>query len=286
MRSRNKPTKRCQTLALIDGDIICYRCAAVCEDNDAELARWQADELVTRILADTGATGYKVFLSGENNFRYEIYPEYKAHRRDKPKPKHLEFLREHLLVNHPSDMADGIEADDSLGIESYRLKSLGIPCIIASLDKDLLQLAGLHYNFVRREIREIGELEGWKNFYLQLLIGDPADNIPGCPGIGKVKAPKVLLGTSGVSQMYMATLEAYTKANVPATIMHRNAQLLYLKRAENDEWTPPKVELEAVPPSTCSESSKDISLEPTTESKTSGSPCGGTLMGMSTTIQT
>ena len=203
--------------------------------------------MVNRILADTGATDYKCYLSGDNNFRYSIYPEYKANRRDKPKPRHLEALREHILVNHPSDVADGIEADDSLGIASTSYQATGVPCIIASLDKDLLQVAGLHYNFVRREIREIGELEGWKNFYIQLLVGDPADNIPGCPGIGKVKAPRVLELAFSPSDLYAATKAAYAKAGVPDPIMHRNAQLLYIKRAENDEWNPPPVALEPVP---------------------------------------
>ena len=213
------------------------------------MAVWQADELVNRILADVGATDYRCYLSGDNNFRYSIYPEYKANRRDKPKPRHLEALREHILVNHPSDVADGIEADDSLGIASTSYQAAGIPCIIASLDKDLLQVAGLHYNFVKRDIREIGELEGWKNFYIQLLVGDPADNIPGCTGIGKVKAPRLLDGATDMAALYSKALAAYAKAGIATAIMHRNAQLLYIKRAENDEWTPPPVLLESVPQS-------------------------------------
>ena len=236
-------------IALLDSDIVCYRTAAVTENNDVGLAIWQADELIQRILSDVGATDYKCYLSGDNNFRYSIYPEYKANRRDKPKPRHLEALREHILVNHPSDVADGIEADDSLGIASTDHKSNGVGCIIASLDKDLLQLEGLHYNFVRREIREIGELEGWTNFYIQLLVGDPADNIPGCPKIGKVKAPKVLEGAIYPGLMYERCRETYSKAGVSQEIMNRNAQLLYIKRAENDEWNPPPVALEPVPQS-------------------------------------
>ena len=219
------------------------------------MAIWQTDELIARILADVGAAEYRVYLSGDNNFRYGIYPDYKAHRRDKPKPRHLEAIREHILVNHPSNISDGIEADDELAIECTRLGQTGIKCVIASLDKDLLQVAGLHYNFVRREFREIGELEGWRNFYLQLLIGDPADNIPGCTGIGKVKAPKILDAApqenismpevggmaprNAVAALYQRCLEAYIKAGQTQEEMHRNASLLYLKRREGDTWKPP-----------------------------------------------
>ena len=219
--------------------MVSYRCGAVTENDDVGLAIWQTDELINRICSEVSSDKYRVYISGDNNFRYEIYPDYKAHRRDKPKPRHLEAIREHLLVNHPSNISDGMEADDELAIECTRLGQEGTPCIVASLDKDLLQVVGTHYNFVRREFREIGELEGQRNFYLQLLIGDPADNIPGCTGIGKVKAPKLLDGATDPVALYRRCLEAYTKAGLSTEIMHRNAKLLYLKRREDDEWKPP-----------------------------------------------
>ena len=229
------------TSVWIDSDIVAYRCAAVNENNDAPLALWQADELILRILEDTNASDYKCYLSGDNNFRYSIYPDYKKHRRDKPKPKHLEAIREHLVLKWNAEICDGYEADDAIGI---RMSSDGGIC--ASIDKDMLQIPGTHFNFVRREISEIDEQTGWKNFYLQVLTGDPADYIPGCPGIGKVKAPRILQECQTPLEMYQACIAAYLRAEAYLQDMHRNAQLLYIWRREKDQWLPPLLKPEPV----------------------------------------
>src|SRR3990167_2379460 len=141
-------------IALIDGDIVTYRCAAVCEEAGQGVAKWQADQLLTRILEDVDATDWKIFLSGDDNFRYKVYPDYKANRRDMVKPKHLELLREHLILDWNATIVNGYEADDALGIGASNQS------IICSIDKDLLQVPGHHYNFVKREIKQITELDG------------------------------------------------------------------------------------------------------------------------------
>ncbi len=234
------------TIALVDGDIIVWRCAAVNEGTNAGLACWQADELVKRILEDVGATESRIYISGENNFRYGIYPDYKANRRDKPRPKFVEDVREHLVLHWSGEICDGIEADDALGINAGRIADGVVgdsnenSFVICSIDKDLFQIPGRHYNFVRNEFRDISGLEGWYNFYLQVLTGDPADNISGCPGIGKVKAPRTLQGLSDVSGMYEACLMAYENAGKSETDMNLSCQLLYILRSENDTWIPPK----------------------------------------------
>ncbi len=69
------------------------------------------------ILLDTGATEFTIWLSdrAENNFRYKIYPEYKANRKDLPRPRHLEALKEYLITKWSARIALGMEADDALG---------------------------------------------------------------------------------------------------------------------------------------------------------------------------
>ena len=64
------------------------------------------------------------------------------------------------------------------------------PCVIVSLDKDLKQVPGLHYNFVKKEFDTVTPQQGLINFYTQFLVGDTSDNIRGCTGIGPVKARK------------------------------------------------------------------------------------------------
>lgn len=263
-------------IALIDGDIVAYRCSAVCEKDDAPLARWQADELVKRILSDIGASDYQMFLSGDNNFRYSIFPGYKAKRKLKPRPRHLEYVKEHLVLEWGASITDGIEADDALGIANHKQPNR----VICSIDKDLLQLEGLHYNFVRRDFIEVGAFEGWKNFYTQLLVGDSTDDIPGCRGIGAAKAPRVLELARTDREMYLACAEAYNKASGTMEEMHRNAQLLFVLREEGVYWNPPvgndSQEPEQDHKSDSLTPSEVMFTEPTGEQMTSGIQPGGT----------
>src|SRR3990167_4841818 len=203
------------TIACIDGDIVAYRCAAVNENADLGLAIWQTDQLLNRILEDTNADDWKVYLSGENNFRYGIFPDYKANRRNQPRPKHLEGLREHMVLDWDATIVDGYEADDALGIDNEERRRSGGTGFICSIDKDLLQLPGKHYNFVRREIKEVDEFSGAVQFYSQLLIGDPTDNIRGCPSIGKVRAAKAFIGCNTERQLYDKCCECYALAYSP-----------------------------------------------------------------------
>lgn len=66
--------------------------------------------------------------------------------------------------------------------------------IICSLDKDLLQVTGKHYNFVKQEFRTISPIEGRFNFYWQFIMGDKSDNVFGFDGIARQTVPKKLEG--------------------------------------------------------------------------------------------
>lgn len=176
---------------LVDADIIAYRCAAATENDDEGLAKWQVSEMMQRILHETNAMQYRCYLTGDNNFRYSIYPDYKANRRDAPKPKWLQQVREHLVVAWNAKVTDGNEADDEMGIE--QCLSNDNSTMIATIDKDLLMIPGQHYNFVKGEFRTISPLEGLRNFYAQLIMGDRTDNIPGYDGKMRQKVPKFLM---------------------------------------------------------------------------------------------
>lgn len=224
------------TTVLIDADIVSYRCSAVTEKNDFALCKWQTDQLITRIIEDVNADDWKLFLTaGNNNFRYLIYPSYKANRRDQPKPRHLEALREYLVLDWQAELVDGYEADDALGIEL----SKGTKTIAASIDKDLLQIPGIHYNFVNRQMVDVDETNGARQFFKQLLIGDSTDNIKGCPGIGKIKAEKYLENFRTVEELYGRCMSAYKDvySDKWEQELDLNAQLIYIWRQPEDKWT-------------------------------------------------
>ena len=175
--------------AIIDGDIICYRCAASCAKQGVtvepvEVAILRVNELMQRILHDTQSTAYKVFLTGSNNFRLKYNPEYKANRKDTPKPEWLEQCREYLVTEWKATVSDGCEADDLMAMEQNE------NTIICTIDKDLLQVVGEHYNFVKQEFQTVTPLTARFNFYWQFIMGDRADNIFGFDGLCRDKVPQ------------------------------------------------------------------------------------------------
>jgi len=216
--------------ALIDGDIVVYRGAASAETDDAWIAQSRADQMIQDILADTGATSYSVFLTGTGNFRREIAPSYKANRPDN-RPAHWQAVREFLVTQHKAQICDGYEADDEMGIQQDKT---GGTTVICSIDKDLLQIPGKHYNFVKKVFQEVTPDEGLKFLYLQSLIGDRSDNIVGVPGIGPVKAAQALAE--------LLPEEWYDKCRAMYNDderYHLNMQLLYIWQKPNDKWEPP-----------------------------------------------
>lgn len=226
-------------IALLDADILAYRCSASAENDPPEIACVRLDELIRRILYETNASSYIGYLSGENNFRYELYPEYKAHRKDKPKPQHLELVKERLIKEWKCKVTDGIEADDALAID---LTAEGDNAVLCSIDKDFLQVPGKHYNFVKQTITTVSPLDGLKSFYTQLITGDATDNIPAFDGKFRNTVPKFvqrlldpIQDMTAELEMYMYCLELWKDTEA----MHRNAKCLYLLRKENEHWQPP-----------------------------------------------
>lgn len=221
-------------LALIDHDLVVFRCAASAENDDFGIAVHRAEGLLDELLTKTGCTEYRAFLTGKDNFRKTIYPEYKANR-TAPKPKHLEPLRQYALEKMGAELApDTLEADDALGINQTD------DTIIVSLDKDLLMIPGKHFSW---EIKGKGwtkpdtftdqtELGGIKLFFEQCLKGDTSDNIKGIEGIGPKKA-QALLGNCNTEQaLFNVVRNAY--GNDEEFIM--NASVLWIMRHEGDIW--------------------------------------------------
>ena len=216
--------------ALIDGDIVVYRSAASAEEEEQWVALARADKLMQDILEDTTATSYQVFLTGSNNFRREIAPSYKAQRPD-ARPKHWTAVREFLITQHKAMVCNGYEADDEMGIQQDKTHKTTVVC---SIDKDLLQIPGRHYNFVKKVFQEVTYEEGYKFLYMQSLIGDRSDNIFGVQGLGPVKAAKALEGLLP-EEYYDKCKELYNDDER----FHLNMQLLYIWQKPNDMWMPP-----------------------------------------------
>lgn len=243
-------------IALIDGDLIAFPCAASCEPTKAkpdreplDTAIARADEKMRRILHATNASSYKLFIGGSDNFRNQIDPTYKANRDDKPRPEWLQPVREFLVSEWSAHISDGIETDDHLGIEQSADNAE--ETAICSYDKDLLQVPGNHYNFQKDVWSFMTPLQGWAHFYTQLIMGDRSDNIRGYDGLMRTTVPKFLSryisdlheSCSTPWQMFRLVQDMY---ELEEEDLINNGRLLYILRHEYDEWNPPVQEQDEV----------------------------------------
>ncbi len=144
-----------------------------------------------------------IFDAKGKNFRHQIYPEYKAHR--KPADAELVMQIEPLYeivraMGLPFLCAEEVEADDVIATLTRRANAQNIKTLIASSDKDLMQLVGdnvaqvdMQGTLYNREavIEKMG-VAPEQILDLLALTGDSADNIPGVPSVGPKTAIKWL----------------------------------------------------------------------------------------------
>jgi 5'-3' exonuclease len=218
------------TIGLMDGDMYAYRCSASAENDPIDVAITRLDLLVRESLNHVDS--FVIALGGDGNFRKEINPEYKANRKDKPKPKYLEDCRKFLLDEYKAVVCNGYEADDYLGFSQTE------DSIIFTNDKDLQMIPGHHFNPITNKYTEVSELDGLKCFYRQMLIGDTSDNIKGIDKIGPVKAAKLIDHLETEEEMYEVVFDLYT--NSDTTFNERfwmNADCLWIWRKEGERFS-------------------------------------------------
>ena len=222
---------------LIDGDILTYRAAFSCEGQPLEDAQDKIDCLVEDIMKATSfdmfSQNYEMFITGKGNFRFGVQPTYKQNRSGKPKPEHLPGLRDYLEEAYNAKVSVDQEADDDITI---RALELGPNAIIASIDKDFLQVPCRHYNLNKNTLVKVDEFEGLLFFYTQILMGDKADNVFGIKGVGPVKAGKLLQDATTEQELYNICLDAYDGDKRKVV---ENGRLLWLRREEGELWSPP-----------------------------------------------
>ena len=179
---------------LVDADSIYFRMA--CVTKKQKDIRVGIDNTMREIQQNCGSDSFLVAVKGRGNFRKEKYPDYKSTRKelDKDVKEALNYGHNYMVDKHSAVMADDMEADDLVSIWANECRTANQEYTVAGIDKDLLQIYGTHYNFVKKEITEISEDTANLKLMLQCLTGDRSDNIPGIKGIGPKKAEKLLSG--------------------------------------------------------------------------------------------
>ena len=141
-------------------------------------------------------------------FRSEAFPAYKAQREETPEDirKAVPIIKDLLKAYRiPILQVDGFEADDVIGTLATKAGADGIDTFMLTPDKDYGQLVSDHVKIFRPRHgggyetmgpKEVCEKYGIPTTLsvidLLALMGDSADNFPGCPGVGEKTAVKLI----------------------------------------------------------------------------------------------
>lgn len=246
-------------ICLLDGDICVYRCGFAAEkkhkkelpDGDVEHTReveplshalQNVDTLMDGVTKGFDST--EVYLTGKGNFREKVATilPYKGNRSKFAKPFYYEEIRQHLIDKYKAVVIEGMEADDAMGLRQTEGKE---KTCITTIDKDLDQIPGQHYNWVKNERYQISELDGLRRFYGQLLTGDRVDNIPGIYGVGPVTATKLLAHAGSELHLWQAVrrkwFEHYPRGYEGRSVdevLLEVGRLLWIRRTGREQWYP------------------------------------------------
>lgn len=243
------------TRLIIDGDIPVFAATAAAQeeftfDNEQYVVSTNMSDALATLagyiesLAElTGITADRMVFcfSSRDNFRKGIYAPYKCNRKGM-KPAGFRKCIEWVKENFESVEYAYLEGDDVCGLISRPHD------IIVSSDKDLLTVPGIHMNPDTHLVTQVDRKMAYYQHALQTLTGDQTDNYPGCPGIGPVRAARILDGLAP-EEYWDTILAAYDAKEQTPEFALQNARCAYILHEPDDYnpetetyrlWTPTK----------------------------------------------
>ena len=172
---------------------------------------------LNEILTKEKPTHIGVAFDHGKTFRHEAFPAYKAQREETPEDIKLSvpIIKNILEAYHiPILQVDGFEADDIIGTVATQAGKKGIETYMLTPDKDYGQLVRENVYMYRPQhgggyeklgVEEIEQKYGISSplqvIDLLALMGDSADNFPGCPGVGEKTAVKLINEFGSVEEL-------------------------------------------------------------------------------------
>ena len=178
-----------------------------------------------------------LFLSDSATFRHRLAKSkpYKGNRDQLHKPVYYAELKDFLLSRGAIILPD-VEADDAMSIEATKDPN---GTIIVSIDKDMLQVPGNHYNWVKDEFTKQTKKDADWALATQIITGDSTDNIPGLPGAGPAAAKKLLDGAKSSKDLMERVVKAYKEYDPENwnAYLWEQTRLVYLLRTYEEKET-------------------------------------------------
>jgi hypothetical protein len=235
------------------------------EDKGLEFALAVTHKTIESMLEASKPKEARFYLSGKDNFRMKVAKTvpYKGSRELVAKPKYYRELRRVLCEEYGATITTGYEADDAIGMAMGELND---DCFVCTIDKDMDQLAGWHYDWVKDRVYRVSQEDADLNLYAQVLSGDSTDDVPGLPGIGPIKARKILDGATDSSDLLRRTWDKYRSSGVGSDAEKwdyfvEQLRLVYILR-HPDDLTSVDMSYEAVFGGLCKDIQKAESFVP------------------------
>jgi DNA polymerase-1 len=244
---------RTARLLIVDGHAYAYRAfyairALTSPDGVATNAIYGFIRMLDKVLSRAKPShAVVVWDGGLARERMSLLPEYKAQR--PPMPPDLERQLDEIVAylraaNIASCLQEGCEADDCIAALAHQAVAAGWEVIIASSDKDFMQLVGPQVSLINPgdkietlwgadEVRaktgvEPAQIVDWLS-----LVGDSVDNIPGVPGVGSKTAADLLHQFGSISELFRRLAEVRSDRlraalEASAELVRRNQELVRL----------------------------------------------------------
>jgi DNA polymerase-1 len=199
-----------QTLVLVDGSYYLFRAYHAMPEftnssGEPTGAIYGVINMLHKLLDDYQPDYFAVIFDAKGeNFRNDMYPDYKANRPPTPEPltSQIEPLHEIIRAEgYPLLVIENVEADDVIATLARQAEARNIKTIVSTGDKDLAQIVTKDIHLINTMTNKLLDEAGVKEKFgvtpssiidYLTLVGDSVDNVPGVPKVGPKTAAKWL----------------------------------------------------------------------------------------------
>jgi DNA polymerase-1 len=230
-----------KTTLLIDADVLAFEASVVAEESiqwkdelwtvhaDMALAKARVINRIVEFQENLKTENVVLCLSDRANFRRKLNPDYKANRSKSRLPIILRQVKQWIIDELGGVLWANLEADDVISILATD-KAMDEETIVVSIDKDFKSVPGIFFDYNKGEYHQPSEEEADNYHLIQTIAGDHTDGYSGVPGVGVVKAERIL---EKDGYTWETVVTCYEKAGLSEQDALMNAWMARLLRSDN-----------------------------------------------------